>query len=72
VLELKKKHSKTGEESRFQGTVLGKGAEPKSVKIDGGPETIADWFDSMRQQQKSNDSIMSSETLSSDDTLQAD
>ena len=41
---LKKKHSKTGEESRFQGTVLGKQAEDRPVKIEGGPvETLAEW-----------------------------
>jgi hypothetical protein len=52
--------------------VLGKGAEPRSVKIDGGPETIADWYDSVRHQRKNNDSFVSSETLGSDDTLLAD
>jgi transcription initiation factor TFIID subunit 3 len=39
-----KKHSKTGVESRFQGTVLGLPAEPKSVKIEGGgAESIEEW-----------------------------
>ncbi|KAI9819617.1 MAG: hypothetical protein M1827_007067 [Pycnora praestabilis] len=41
---LKKKHSKTGEESRYQGTVLGKSAEDRIVKIEGGPvESIKAW-----------------------------
>ncbi|OAL07527.1 hypothetical protein IQ06DRAFT_12120 [Phaeosphaeriaceae sp. SRC1lsM3a] len=41
---LMKKHSKTGVESRFQGTVLGVPAEPKSVKIEGGgAESIEEW-----------------------------
>ncbi|KAK8217041.1 hypothetical protein BKA81DRAFT_414111 [Phyllosticta paracitricarpa] len=41
---LKKKHSKTGEESRFQGTVLGIPAEDKHVRIEGGPESLHDWI----------------------------
>ncbi|OCT49365.1 Bromodomain associated DNA binding protein [Cladophialophora carrionii] len=41
---LKKRHSKTGEESRYQGTVLGKDTEPQSVAIVGGPAaSIAEW-----------------------------
>ncbi|KAI4152278.1 MAG: hypothetical protein LQ340_003007 [Diploschistes diacapsis] len=41
---LKKKHSKTGEESRFKGTALGKPAEEKHLKIDGGSaENIRTW-----------------------------
>ncbi|EHY59515.1 hypothetical protein HRR83_001207 [Exophiala dermatitidis] len=41
---LKKKHSKTGEESRYQGTVLGKDPDVQSVTIVGGPAaTIAEW-----------------------------
>ncbi|KAF2831069.1 hypothetical protein CC86DRAFT_442924 [Ophiobolus disseminans] len=41
---LMKKHSKTGVESRFQGTVLGVPAEPKTVKIEGGgAESIEEW-----------------------------
>jgi transcription initiation factor TFIID subunit 3 len=39
-----KKHSKTGVESRFQGTVLGVPAEPKAIKIEGGgAESIEEW-----------------------------
>ncbi|KAI5377451.1 hypothetical protein J4E82_003903 [Alternaria postmessia] len=41
---LMKKHSKTGVESRFQGTVLGVPAEPKTIKIEGGgAESIEEW-----------------------------
>lgn len=43
-IALKKKHSKTGEESRYQGTVLGIPAEDKSIIIEGGPfESIQAW-----------------------------
>jgi len=42
---LKKKHSKTGEESRFQGTVLGKPAEDRPIKIEGGSaESVDAWI----------------------------
>ena len=41
---LMKKHSKTGVESRFQGTVLGIQSETKPVKIEGGgPDSIEEW-----------------------------
>jgi len=41
---LKKKHSKTGEEARYAGTVLGKLAEDRGVvKIEGGPESLTAW-----------------------------
>jgi transcription initiation factor TFIID subunit 3 len=39
-----KKHSKTGVESRFQGTVLGHPSDPRPVKIEGGPvDSIQEW-----------------------------
>lgn len=39
-----KKHSKTGVESRFQGTILGIPSEIKPVKIEGGgPDSIEEW-----------------------------
>ncbi len=39
-----KKHSKTGVESRFQGTVLGVPSEIKPVRIEGGgPDSIEEW-----------------------------
>lgn len=44
---LMKKHSKTGVESRFQGTVLGVPAEPRAIKIEGGgadgADSIEEW-----------------------------
>lgn len=41
---LKKKHSKTGEESRYAGTVLGKSADDHPIVIEGGDATsILDW-----------------------------
>ncbi|MCJ1231313.1 hypothetical protein MMC12_007990 [Toensbergia leucococca] len=48
---LKKKHSKTGEESRYQGTVLGKLAEERPVRIEGGQvESIQAWEARLREQ----------------------
>lgn len=45
-----KKHSKTGVESRFQGTVLGVPADLKPVKIEGGgPESIDEWCRKTRE-----------------------
>lgn len=50
---LKKKHSKTGEESRYQGTVLGKAAEDRPIRIEGGPaETLEDWNRYVRERSK--------------------
>ncbi|KAL1997779.1 hypothetical protein VTN02DRAFT_787 [Thermoascus thermophilus] len=43
LTSLKKKHSKTGEESRYAGTVLGKSAEEHPVVIEGGVASIRDW-----------------------------
>ena len=50
---LKKKHSKTGEESRFQGTMLGKDVEERAVVIDGGLESIQAWEAQRHQASKS-------------------
>ena len=50
---LKKKHSKTGEESRYQGTALGIPAEEKAVIIEGGPlESLQDWNTRLKDQPK--------------------
>lgn len=39
-----KKHNKTGNEKRYQGTVLGKPIEDRSIKIEGGPAgSIQEW-----------------------------
>ncbi|KAL9607773.1 MAG: hypothetical protein Q9167_007342 [Letrouitia subvulpina] len=41
---LKKKHSRTGEEARFQGTTLGIPAEDRPIRIEGGPvDSIRGW-----------------------------
>lgn len=41
---LKKKHSKSGDDSRFQGTVLGRPADEKDVVVEGGPvQRLRDW-----------------------------
>ncbi|KAJ5625417.1 hypothetical protein N7510_001726 [Penicillium lagena] len=45
---LKKKHSKTGEESRYAGTVLGKSAEEHPVIIEGGAPSIREWSAQMK------------------------
>ncbi|KAJ5183875.1 hypothetical protein N7492_001491 [Penicillium capsulatum] len=45
---LKKKHSKTGEESRYAGTVLGKSAEEHPVVIEGGTPSIREWSTQVR------------------------
>jgi transcription initiation factor TFIID subunit 3 len=53
LIALKKKHSKTGEESRYQGTVLGIKAENKAVKIEGGhAESIQAWEAQLRGAKK--------------------
>jgi transcription initiation factor TFIID subunit 3 len=45
-----KKHSKTGVESRFQGTVLGQPGDPKPIRIEGGPaESIQEWCQRTRE-----------------------
>jgi len=50
---LKKKHSKTGEEARYAGTVLGRLAEDKgSVKIEGGPESLVAWSGELKRRRE--------------------
>lgn len=48
---LKKKNSKTGDDSRLQGTVLGNDPEPRSIKIEGGPESIGQWHQQVQEKQ---------------------
>ncbi|WEW58627.1 hypothetical protein PRK78_004095 [Emydomyces testavorans] len=48
---LKKKHSKTGEESRFQGTALGKDVDDRPVVIEGGVESIKEWGKQVRSRE---------------------
>jgi transcription initiation factor TFIID subunit 3 len=45
-----KKHSKTGVDSRYQATILGKPADVKPIKIEGGPvESIEEWCEKTRE-----------------------
>ncbi|KAH7171194.1 hypothetical protein EDB81DRAFT_777916 [Dactylonectria macrodidyma] len=42
---LKKKHSKTGEDAKFHGTILGRGNDTGEVQVEGGPDTtITEWI----------------------------
>ncbi len=46
---LKKKHSKTGEDSKYHGTILGKGNEHGEVQVEGGDaDSIQAWSAKMR------------------------
>ncbi|PGH16138.1 hypothetical protein AJ79_01905 [Helicocarpus griseus UAMH5409] len=56
---LKKKHSKTGEESRYQGTVLGKSGEVHPIVIEGGAQSIKAWGMQVRSREASAESVSS-------------
>lgn len=57
---LKKKHSKTGEESRYAGTVLGKDGDPHPIIIEGGAATsIREWGMQIRAREPSTESVSS-------------
>jgi len=46
---MKKKHNKTGEDSRYQGTLLGKEADQQTITIVGGPvASIHEWDNQLR------------------------
>lgn len=63
IIALKKKHSKTGEESRYQGTVLGKSGELHPIVIEGGAQSIKAWGMQVRSGEASTEaasSVMSS------------
>ncbi|KAF3481836.1 bromodomain associated protein [Arthroderma uncinatum] len=62
---LKKKHSKTGEESRFQGTVLGKDAEERLIVIEGGAESIKAWKAQTKAREHSSEPTSTISSLSS-------
>jgi transcription initiation factor TFIID subunit 3 len=50
---LKKKHSKTGEESRYAGTVLGKDAEEHPITIEGGAaSSIGEWASQVKTREQ--------------------
>ncbi|EPS31410.1 hypothetical protein POX_h09697 [Penicillium oxalicum] len=48
LTSLKKKHSKTGEESRYAGTVLGKNGEEHPIVLEGGLPSIREWSAQVR------------------------
>lgn len=56
---LKKKHSKTGEESRYQGTAIGKDAEAHRITVEGaaegGPRSIKQWVRQTRKRTREED-----------------
>lgn len=67
---LKKKHSRTGEEARFQGTVLGKEMETRIVKIEGGPaESLQDWLKMTRDKNGGKRDVESSLSTVEGDTM---
>ena len=46
---LKQKHNKTGDDSRYQGTLLGKEADQQVITIVGGPVgSIHEWSEQLR------------------------
>jgi len=52
---LKKKHSTTDEDSRYTGTVLGKPAELRKVKVEGGDITsMKEWANRLKQSANTN------------------
>ncbi|KAL1846126.1 hypothetical protein Plec18167_003384 [Paecilomyces lecythidis] len=59
LTSLKKKHSKTGEESRYAGTVLGKSAEEHPIVIEGGYPSIRDWGLQIKYREGSSESASS-------------
>lgn len=67
LLALMKKHSKTGAESRFQGTLLGHPADVKPVRIEGGPsESITEWNQKTQQRAVKLDGINGDKTTSTE------
>jgi transcription initiation factor TFIID subunit 3 len=54
---LKKKHSKTSDETRYHGTLLGTPADPRVVPVEGGDVTsVKEWADKLRKRQRSRSS----------------
>ncbi|KAL9087965.1 MAG: hypothetical protein Q9159_003320 [Coniocarpon cinnabarinum] len=53
---LKKKHGKSGDSTRYQGTVLGKIADDaKVVKIEGGPASLFEWRTALKRKRMINE-----------------
>ncbi|KAF1975312.1 hypothetical protein BU23DRAFT_503935 [Bimuria novae-zelandiae CBS 107.79] len=69
LTSLMKKHSKTGVDSRYQGTVVGKPVELRAVKIEGGAaESIEEWCRKTRERaaQAAQTAMTNSDTMDVD------
>ncbi|KAI9052763.1 hypothetical protein LZ554_003036 [Drepanopeziza brunnea f. sp. 'monogermtubi'] len=65
LMALKKKHSAPDEDSRYNGTLLGKPTEPRAVKVEGGDVTsIKDWAERLKNSAQAT-SLVSSRRQSS-------
>jgi len=63
---LKKKHSTTDEETRYIGTVLGKPAEPRIVKVEGSEvASLKEWAERLKNPPKPESTMPSSRRQSS-------
>jgi len=57
---LKKKHSTTDEDSRYNGTILGKPTEPRTVKVEGGDATsLKEWAERLKRSSKVTSTVTS-------------
>jgi transcription initiation factor TFIID subunit 3 len=67
LIVLKKKHSTTDEDTRYVGTILGKAAEPRAVKVEGGEvASVKEWVEMLKaSNSKSTTSAISSRRQSS-------
>ncbi|KAF4628526.1 hypothetical protein G7Y89_g9633 [Cudoniella acicularis] len=62
---LKKKHSTADEDSRYNGTILGRPAEPRAIRVEGGEATsLKEWAEKLKKPTKST-SLISSRRQSS-------
>lgn len=70
---LKKKHSTADEESRYVGTILGKPAEPRIVKVEGGDITsVKEWADRLKTTSKATSTLSSRQQSSALSSLEGD
>ncbi|KAH8674510.1 hypothetical protein BGZ60DRAFT_404154 [Tricladium varicosporioides] len=57
---LKKKHSTADEDSRYNGTILGKQAEPRTIRVEGGEiSSLQEWQEKLKQSAKSTSTVSS-------------
>jgi transcription initiation factor TFIID subunit 3 len=62
---LKKKHITTEQDTRYNGTILGKPAEPRAIKVEGGDiSSVKEWAERLKKPTQTT-SIMSSRRPSS-------